>query len=803
MARMDKSARQQRIYAEQGMIIERLKHLSIRYKLTFIILFISGVILLLASTVFVINDVTTLRDMMTYRLQVQARIIGYNSIAAMDFNDPDAAGQTLAGLRADPHILAARLYTADGDKFASYQRRNPAEQAAYEALKIDILELITLRELKNDDLKNVVLKLNDAQLLNYLSEDLRTETLRVLQNLDGAVPVALQKRLQSFLNSYDRHLPSSLSVESIEFSPTNLRHAHLIKDEGKRIGMVMIVSDLVELRQRLFSYFLVVIMVIIASVALAFFLSARLQRIIALPILTLAGLAKQVSAEKNYSLRGKHDSHDELGTLFQGFNAMLAVIQERDEQLAQHRDELEKTVELRTAELRKLNTQLTYQAYHDALTNLPNRAMFVRQVEQSLIYAKSHDKIMAMLFLDLDHFKYINDTLGHSAGDRLLQEVSKRILNSTRQPEDLVARLGGDEFTVMLRSLKEPQHAAVVAEKIIRALKQPFRYDGQELHITTSIGISLYPLDGEDVGTLMRNADSGMYQAKQRGRNTYEFYTDAAGAMSKNRLHMENRLRDALEGQQFEVWFQPRFHLENGALEGAEALVRWRSPELNLVAPAEFIPLAEDTGLIIPIGEWVLRGACEECLGWQQYSDVPLTVSVNFSARQFAQEDLLDKTAGIIREMNMRPELLELELTESLIMPNADETIDILRKLKNLGLRISIDDFGTGYSSLSYLKRFPIDILKIDRSFIFDVEKESFEDSTLVTAIIAMAHKLKLKVVAEGVETEGQLALLRQYQCDYVQGYLFGRPMPAHKFRYALENNYTLVDFRRQSLEDA
>jgi diguanylate cyclase len=780
-------------------MMNRLKHLSIRYKLTFIILFISAVILLLASTVFVINDVSTLRDMMTARLQVQARIIGFNSISAVDFNDPDAAGQTLAGLRADSHILSARLYTADGAEFASYQRRNPAEQAEYEALKMEIFELITIRDLKHEGLKNIIVKLNESQMFNYLSTDLRTEMLRVLQSIDGDIPSSIQKRLYSFLASYDRYLYSSLNNEFTEFTPQTLRHAHAIKDEGKHIGMVMIVSDLEELKKRLYSYFLVVFMVIVGSVLLAFFLSARLQRIIAGPILTLAHLTKQVSTEKNYSLRANHDSRDEVGTLFRGFNDMLAAIQERDEQLAQHRDHLEKTVELRTAELRKLNTQLTYQAYHDALTNLPNRAMFVRQVEQSLVYAKSHNKIMAMLFLDLDHFKYINDTLGHSAGDRLLQEVSKRILSSTRQPEDLVARLGGDEFTVMLRSLKEPQHAAVVAEKIIRALKQPFRYDSQELHITTSIGISVYPLDGEDVGTLMRNADSGMYQAKLRGRNTYEFYTDAAGAVSKNRLHMENRLRDALEGQQFEVWFQPRFYLESGILEGAEALVRWRNPELNLVAPAEFIPLAEDTGLIIPIGEWVLRNACEECLGWQQYSTTPLAVSVNFSARQFAQEDLLDKTAGIIREMKMRPELLELELTESLIMPNADDTIEILRRLKELGLRISIDDFGTGYSSLSYLKRFPIDILKIDRSFIFDVEKDSFEDSTLVTAIIAMAHKLKLKVVAEGVETEGQLELLRQYGCDYVQGYLFGRPMPARQFRAALENGYTLEDFRRQS----
>jgi EAL domain-containing protein (putative c-di-GMP-specific phosphodiesterase class I) len=268
-----------------------------------------------------------------------------------------------------------------------------------------------------------------------------------------------------------------------------------------------------------------------------------------------------------------------------------------------------------------------------------------------------------------------------------------------------------------------------------------------------------------------------------------------------NRLNMENKLRTALESREFEVWFQPRFRIEDSALMGAEALVRWRSPELNLVPPAEFIPLAEDTGLIIPIGEWVLRTACEECLQWQPYTDEqhPLAVSVNFSARQFAQEDLLDKTARLIREMDISPQLLELELTESLIMPNADETIEILKALKKLGLTISVDDFGTGYSSLSYLKRFPIDILKIDRSFIFDmVQATSEENHTLVTAIIAMAHKLRLEVVAEGVETEAQLAFLREHQCNYVQGYLFGEPMPAKEFQQALEaGRKNMEDFRK------
>ncbi len=502
-------------------------------------------------------------------------------------------------------------------------------------------------------------------------------------------------------------------------------------------------------------------------------------------------VTRRVSVEKNYSLRARQESEDELGNLVQDFNGMLQAIQLRDEELAQHRQHLEKMVTERTAELKKANMQLTYQAFHDALTELPNRAMFVQQVEQAIAHAAEEKQMMAMLFLDLDHFKYINDTLGHTAGDRILREVAKRIVNCTRQPEDTVARLGGDEFTVLLRNLKDPGNAGTVAEKIIKSLAVPFRYESQDLYITTSIGISVYPKDGHDVGNLMRNADTSMYLAKQQGRDTYQFYTTGADAVAINRLHMENKLRQALEYKEFEVWYQPRFELSSGYLVGAEALIRWRSPEMSLVAPAQFIPLAEDTGLIIPIGELVLRTACADYLEWHQRHPRSLTVSVNFSARQFWQEDLLDKIERLVKELRIEPKNLELELTESLIMPNAEETIETLRALKKTGICISVDDFGTGYSSLSYLKRFPIDILKIDQSFIYDIGEDN-EDMTLVSAIIAMAHKLNLKVVAEGVETEQQLDFLTLHQCDYAQGYLFGKPIPAAAFKRLLECEQTM-----------
>jgi diguanylate cyclase (GGDEF)-like protein len=538
---------------------------------------------------------------------------------------------------------------------------------------------------------------------------------------------------------------------------------------------------------RVQQYIGIALIIIFIAILIALLLSAKLQRIITEPILMLVDLTRRVSVEKNYNLRAQRQTQDELSILFEGFNEMLEAIQERDNQLERHRENLEKTVATRTAELRKLNLKLTYQAYHDALTNLPNRALFIKRIEQAISYAEQNGELLSVLFIDLDRFKYINDTLGHAAGDLLLQEISKRLLACTRQPEDTVARLGGDEFTLLLRNIKDPRNAGVVAEHIMHTLTEPLYYNQQSLYITPSIGISVYPRDGKDVGSLMKNADASMYVAKNMGRNNYQFYTLSANASSATRLNMENRLRHALEYQEFEVWYQPRFKVNTGQIVGAEALVRWRSPDNTLVSPAQFIPLAEDTGLIIPIGAWVLRTACHENLGWQREGELPIHVSVNLSARQFVQEDLLADIELMIEELQINPRCLELELTESSIMPNAEDTIETLQALKKQGIGISVDDFGTGYSSLSYLKRFPIDILKIDQSFIRDISVDS-DGNALVTAIIAMAHNLKLQVVAEGVETYQQLNFLRQHHCDYAQGFLFGKAVPAQEFRAMLKN---------------
>jgi diguanylate cyclase (GGDEF)-like protein len=622
-----------------------------------------------------------------------------------------------------------------------------------------------------------------TQMLNSLSEHEDIALAQVYKKGDVSPPYATYKRDKispELLGNFEQ-LGFVSSADFLQFS----QPLYALNDEY--VGIIVLMLDRRQLYIRVQQYIGIALIIIFIAILIALLLSAKLQRIITEPILMLVDLTRRVSVEKNYNLRAQRQTQDELSILFEGFNEMLEAIQERDNQLERHRENLEKTVATRTAELRKLNLKLTYQAYHDALTNLPNRALFIKRIEQAISYAEQNGELLSVLFIDLDRFKYINDTLGHAAGDLLLQEISKRLLACTRQPEDTVARLGGDEFTLLLRNIKDPRNAGVVAEHIMHTLTEPLYYNQQSLYITPSIGISVYPRDGKDVGSLMKNADASMYVAKNMGRNNYQFYTLSANASSATRLNMENRLRHALEYQEFEVWYQPRFKVNTGQIVGAEALVRWRSPDNTLVSPAQFIPLAEDTGLIIPIGAWVLRTACHENLGWQREGELPIHVSVNLSARQFVQEDLLADIELMIEELQINPRCLELELTESSIMPNAEDTIETLQALKKQGIGISVDDFGTGYSSLSYLKRFPIDILKIDQSFIRDISVDS-DGNALVTAIIAMAHNLKLQVVAEGVETYQQLNFLRQHHCDYAQGFLFGKAVPAQEFRAMLKN---------------
>jgi diguanylate cyclase (GGDEF)-like protein/PAS domain S-box-containing protein len=421
--------------------------------------------------------------------------------------------------------------------------------------------------------------------------------------------------------------------------------------------------------------------------------------------------------------------------------------------------------------------RLNLLAHYDTLTSLPNRVLFNDRLKQTTIAAARHDRVVTVMFIDLDRFKTINDTLGHDVGDLVIKAAAERIVGCLRAG-DTVARLGGDEYAVILADMAQTQDAARVAQKIVDAFSEPLRVAEHELFVTVSIGVTLYPSDDTSVDNLLKNADTSMYRAKERGRNTYQFYTADMNAKAGERLALETHLRHALERGELLLHYQPQVDLQTGRIIGVEALVRWQR-QTGLVSPADFIPLAEETGLIVPIGEWVLRTACARGKAWHDAGFGFLRVSINVSARQFRQNDFSETVAKVLRETGFPPVSLELEMTESLLMEHAEAMITRFEELHAMGVSLSIDDFGTGYSSLSYLKRFPIDTVKIDRSFVNDIITDP-DQAAIASGIISLAQNLRLKVVAEGVETEEQAAFLRSRRCDAMQGYLFSRPVSHH-----------------------
>ncbi len=430
-------------------------------------------------------------------------------------------------------------------------------------------------------------------------------------------------------------------------------------------------------------------------------------------------------------------------------------------------------------------------AYFDSLTGLPNRESFGEQLTKSIALASRYDRALAVLYLDLDDFKRVNDTLGHNVGDVLLKQVADRVLNAvrasdsvtymaSREEDEPAARLGGDEFAVVLSELRGADDAVTVAQRIVELLSQPFTLGAQEVFTSTSVGISVYPRDGKDAESLLKYADTAMYSAKRGGKNRYEFFDEAMNVAAQRRLLMDNQMRKALENGEFFLLFQPQMDVPTGQIDGAEALLRWQNPELGRIEPVEFIPLAEENGLIIPIGEWVLQNACAQMKHWLDHAVNLSRVAVNISVLQFVQKDFVALVGQILEDSGLAPKYLELEITESLLAKDVEGAIKTLQELKQLGVHISIDDFGTGYSSLNYLKSFPVDRLKIDRSFVKDI-LSSPDDDAIVSAVIGLAASLRLGVVAEGVETEAQLGVLRSKNCDEIQGYYLSRPIPAQE----------------------
>ena len=430
--------------------------------------------------------------------------------------------------------------------------------------------------------------------------------------------------------------------------------------------------------------------------------------------------------------------------------------------------------------------RIRYLAAHDDLTGLPNRTLFAELVSHAINTASRNQRPFAVLFIDLDRFKFVNDSLGHQAGDLLLREMASRLRACMRR-SDVVARFGGDEFVVLLEDLADPNDAALIARKILSSVLHPVEILGQECRVTASIGISTFPSDANDAQTLMKQADMAMYEAKETGKNNYQFYSPGTSPMSVERLTLENQLARALERREFTLQYQPKADLHTGEIRGAEALLRWWNSELGTVPPTQFIPVAEDTGLIVPIGKWVMQMACAQNVDWQRHGCPRIVMAVNLSPRQFQDPALLDDISQVLHETGMAADLLELEITESMIMHNVDRAAEKIAAIKNLGVRLAIDDFGTGYSSLSQLKRFPIDTLKVDRSFVRDIPHNA-EDKAITEAIISLGKTLGVNVVAEGVETAEQCAFLRERACDEMQGYYFSKPCHPQAFAELLRS---------------
>ena len=433
------------------------------------------------------------------------------------------------------------------------------------------------------------------------------------------------------------------------------------------------------------------------------------------------------------------------------------------------------------SERKAVERRITHMAQHDFLTGLPNRMLLLDRMAQAISHAEREGRKVAVMFLDLDKFKYVNDMLGHVIGDKLLQELAGRISRNSRSG-DTVCRLGGDEFVLMLTDMEKADDVSGIAEKLLQCVAGSCLIDGHEIEITTSMGIALFPDDGKDGSELLRHADAAMYHAKQNGRNNYHFFTAEMNRRALERMAIERKLRRALERGEFTLHYQPQIDLRTGRMVGAEALVRWKDPESGeMIPPARFIPIAEENGMIVPIGEWVLREACRQMADWRKMGLPEIPVSVNLSMAQFRQKDLSETVRTILHQYGIAPSNLELEITETAVMQDADTAIALLKEMKEMGVRLAMDDFGTGYSSLSHLKRLPIDKLKIDQSFVRDIAHDP-EDAAIVGTIISMARSLKLKVIAEGVETDKQLAFLNQHGCDHGQGYYFAPPMPRDEF---------------------
>jgi diguanylate cyclase (GGDEF)-like protein len=704
--------------------VQIFRNLSIRRKLTMIIMIIVTISLLLASVAFITSDRLYTQKNVGDNLRMMADMIAASSAAAVLFNDSTAAVETLDFLDSQENIETAIIYDADLELFARYRKENFAEP-----------------------------------------------------------------------------LPEpSGQTENLLFWGNYVELFTAITYQGEVIGSIYLRSNLQAAHDRLVWFLTIVGAVLSGSLLVAFTLIARMQHIVTAPLLRLSAIARRISTEQNYSLRVQGMGKDELGILIHDFNAMLDEIKMRDEQLEKHKEELEERVAQRTNELEQANRQMAsskeeaesvakrmeYHAHHDDLTGLPNRVLLNDRLNTELSNARRKQSMLAVLYLDLDRFKLINDSLGHATGDELLRVVSQR-LRSCLRDSDTVARLGGDEFMILLPQISSSPDAGRISNKIIAALNEPCSCNGHDLHITTSVGISVYPHDGTDTETLIKHADISMYRAKELGRNKVAYYTPEMNLGSRKRLALETSLGRALENNQLTLLYQPKIDITCNRIVGAEALLRWELPGSGSISPLEFIPIAEESGLIAPIGEWVLQTAFAQLRDWHAAGFPDLTIAVNLSAAQLSRPGFENILESALIDSGVNPACVELEVTENVAMKNIETASVTLKKLKKMGVTIAMDDFGTGYSSLSYLRKLPIDTVKLDKSFVSEIP-DNKEDTLIAQAIISMTSSLNMSLVVEGIENIRQLNFFRQQGCSLVQGYLFSEPVGADAMLELLHN---------------